>query len=323
MRASPETRTLEGFPEPFFIVGASRSGTTWLQRLLDSHPQILCKGEGMFFGREMKGHENAKSLYAALSNSEELRIWHKRKVWTRGGFEDFLPEMVRVMADHLFARELRKKPGAEVVGDKTPHYATSLEEISNIYPGAVILHIVRDGRDVAVSNLHNFWRRSRDRGGPLQVNPQVLRKRDRFQRDPEAFFAGGESVFTENMLRNLARRWTDTVSRAMDDGPGYFGERYLQTSYEGLLESPAAELPRVLELLGVRSGGEFVVEMVRENSFEHLSGGRSSGAEDPDSFFRKGVSGDWKNYFTERDRRVFDEEAGELLRQLGYGWEGA
>ncbi len=32
----------------FFVGGAPRSGTTWLQSLLDSHPEISCRGEGLF-----------------------------------------------------------------------------------------------------------------------------------------------------------------------------------------------------------------------------------------------------------------------------------
>ncbi|HYZ05733.1 MAG TPA: sulfotransferase domain-containing protein, partial [Rubrobacter sp.] len=53
-------------------------------------------------------------------------------------------------------------------------------------------------------------------------------------------------------------------------------------------------------------------------SFEQLSGGRTQGEEASSSFYRKGIAGDWKNHFTEKDRRVFKEEAGELLIQLGY-----
>jgi len=35
----------------FFIVGFAKSGTSWVARILDAHPEILCKGEGIFFGR--------------------------------------------------------------------------------------------------------------------------------------------------------------------------------------------------------------------------------------------------------------------------------
>ena len=52
--------------------------------------------------------------------------------------------------------------------------------------------------------------------------------------------------------------------------------------------------------------------------------GRRPGDEDPASLLRKGVSGDWRDAFTGEDRRVFKEEAGDLLVELGYekdlGW---
>ena len=52
--------------------------------------------------------------------------------------------------------------------------------------------------------------------------------------------------------------------------------------------------------------------------------GRERGQEDAGSFFRKGVAGDWRAAFTDRDKRIFKEEAGDLLVALGYekdtGW---
>jgi hypothetical protein len=56
-------------------------------------------------------------------------------------------------------------------------------------------------------------------------------------------------------------------------------------------------------------------------TFEKLSKGRTRGEEDPSSFFRKGVAGDWRDAFTDRDRRVFEREAGDLLTKLGYRGE--
>ena len=32
----------------FFVLGVPKSGTTWVQKALDSHPQLLCRGEGKF-----------------------------------------------------------------------------------------------------------------------------------------------------------------------------------------------------------------------------------------------------------------------------------
>ena len=60
----------------FFVGGHGRSGTTWLQRTLNSHPEILCNGEGMFFGRDMGDFGGRRLLYKVLANSEELKAWH-------------------------------------------------------------------------------------------------------------------------------------------------------------------------------------------------------------------------------------------------------
>ena len=59
-------------------------------------------------------------------------------------------------------------------------------------------------------------------------------------------------------------------------------------------------------------------QAVSSASFEKLSKGRERGQEDVTSFYRKGIAGDWKNYFTERDKEIYKEEAGELLIRLGY-----
>ena len=53
-------------------------------------------------------------------------------------------------------------------------------------------------------------------------------------------------------------------------------------------------------------------------SFKKLSKGRTRGQEDPTSFFRKGIAGDWRNVFTEQDKVLFKKEAGDLLIRLGY-----
>jgi hypothetical protein len=68
----------------------------------------------------------------------------------------------------------------------------------------------------------------------------------------------------------------------------------------------------------VYDGGGTAKRCVEAADFERVSGGRKRGEEDSSSLFRKGVAGDWRSVFTERDKRVFKEAAGELLIKLGY-----
>ena len=94
--------------------------------------------------------------------------------------------------------------------------------------------------------------------------------------------------------------------------------------YEDLLERPNEEVGRLLGFLGVDTDEELVEHCVSSASFEKLSKGRERGQEDPASFDRKGVAGNWKYLFDERDKEIYKEEAGELLIRLGYqkngGW---
>jgi hypothetical protein len=58
--------------------------------------------------------------------------------------------------------------------------------------------------------------------------------------------------------------------------------------------------------------------VLEKYKFKNLSGGRKQGIEDYKSHYRKGISGDWKNYFTEDHKNAFKKEAGHLLIDLEY-----
>lgn len=61
-----------------------------------------------------------------------------------------------------------------------------------------------------------------------------------------------------------------------------------------------------------------LITLLDKYSFEKLSKGRKQGSEDPKSHFRKGISGDWKNYFTQQHKQLFKDLAGKLLIDLEY-----
>jgi hypothetical protein len=63
---------------------------------------------------------------------------------------------------------------------------------------------------------------------------------------------------------------------------------------------------------------ERLLGIVWEHDFEHLSGGRQPGEEDPRSHYRKGTPGDWRNHFTAEHVAVFKARYPKLLSQLGY-----
>jgi hypothetical protein len=292
----------------FFVVGNQKSGTTWLMRMLDAHPEILCKGEGRFFGgswrqKSLKQRDRmrpASSFYNAVLDAEYLRLWIERSVWSRNDSADEHLDNLTRMAIHYFLGGELLKSGKRVVGDKSPLLTPeTIREISAIYPEAKVIHIIRDGRDVAVSAAHharNFGQ-ARKRSEPSETEG---------------------SVFPEGQLEKLAAEWASRVGKTVEDGPELLGKNYTEVRYEDLLHMPVAEVQRLLAFLAVDSDENSVTRCIDAASFEKLSKGRKRGEEDPSSFFRKGVAGDWKHVFTQGEREIFDNEAGELLVTLGY-----
>jgi hypothetical protein len=313
----------------FFLTGRAKSGTSWLMRMLDAHPEVLCKGEGLFFGRgylRQKYDGEGKnvtvqrtSLYSVIADSEPLRAWVGRSVWTRGDdVEEHMTNLTSLATEYFLKARLAES-GKKIVGDKTPFTGTEfVREVATIRPDAKLIHIIRDGRDVAVSSMHHLWKHSVDLAGHLDLKLEEVAKRDAYHEDPQGFLETGESLFVEERIRSLARNWAEVVGRARKDGPELLGENYAEVRYEDLLARPEEELGRLLRFLGADASEGVVGSCVEAGSFERWSKGRERGQEDSVSLLRKGVAGDWRNAFTERDREIFKEEANDLLVELGY-----
>ncbi len=317
----------------FFVVGHGRSGTTWLQNILNSHPEVMCRGEGWLFNRNFRREDfrelhprlKPSSLYNAILTSEYLKLWIERSPWTANDGvlpEEHLDNMTHWAVNYFLTRPLLGT-GKRIVGDKTAsHGIEALEDIGNICPDAKVIHMIRDGRDVAVSLAHFLWNHSMSEGGIYELQPEELEMREAYRKDPAAF--ADKSIFTEKRLADVAAGWRSEVGEAIKHGPTLLGDRYLEVRYETLLSQPESEVARILRYLGADASGRSVKACIEATGFEQTSK-RKRGEEDSSSVrFRKGVAGDWRNVFTERDESIFKEKAGDLLVELGYekdsGW---
>jgi glycosyltransferase involved in cell wall biosynthesis len=314
----------------FFVVGEMKSGTSWVMWMLDSHPEIFCSGEGCFFGRDQMMEDipvilgPTPSLRNGLQSSEGLRIWRSFmwNYWAKqGDVEEDLRNLTKLAVDYYMLQGSARS-GKRIVGDKSPLHTDHVDEIFELYPQAKVVHVVRDGRDVAVSLMHHFWNLSKDihEGGIYDLKPEELAKRDAFREDPEAFLDSGESLFVEERLRQMATRWNRRTSKAAREGAELFGDNFLQLRYEDLLLTPEQSIQPVFELLGAKTDEDVVSRCVQKNSFERATG-RPRGAEESESFFRKGVAGDWRTSFTNSDRDLYEQIAGQTLLEMGYPLE--
>ena len=273
----------------------------------------------MFFGKDIHSFGGRRLLYEVLNSSEGLKTWHGMGLneWTDPEeLELDIAQITRAAIDVVMRRRLTGS-GKRVLGDRTPHHVSYLNEIHDLFPEAKIVHAIRDGRDVAISSLHAFWKHSLDRGGPANISSEEASIRDDYAEDRKAFLEGGRSIFTEERIRQQAAGWNRVVRQGRKTGRKLFGDNYLEFFYEDHLHRPHEALGELFRFLEVDTSPEVVDQVVEANRFEKLTG-RRPGQESSGAFMRKGVAGDWKETFTGRDKDVFKEEAGELLVELGY-----
>ena len=180
---------------PFFIVGSGRSGTTLVQTLLDSHPHIAIPPESHIFYRfaeilhcyrDLGQPQNLTSLVRDILNDKKIKPWGLNI--TPDEFCSLLEEnSFRGILSLLFGL-YASKHGKIRWGEKTPRHVLYLNEIKQVFPEAKIIHLVRDGRDVACSYYRVYF-------GPKRIDKiaetwcQYLNAADGFKRKsrPEDF----------------------------------------------------------------------------------------------------------------------------------------
>ncbi len=301
----------EFFPmEKFFILGHSRSGNTLLMRLVRLHPQVHANYQATFFARP----PGLKSLVERV----EIQEWLSRGTnrWNRG--RDLSPLVMRAAADFIMERDARRN-GKTIVGDKSPTTVThgqAVRDLHHTYPDARMVYIVRDGRDVMVSDrFRNF------------VEEKFLRKGDEkiiadLRSNPQLFTGGGRSIFTESWLRDKNQgvpSWADNLNESEAEGKRLYGDRYFPVRYEDILSNPFEEMKKLWLFLGVSEVDQALDKKIRdeiaENPDEKWQAQRNQAIA---PILSKGQPGNWEKFFNQQDRRIFKEIAGNNLIQWGY-----
>jgi len=291
-RIQASASRIDSMPK-FFIGGAPKSGTTWLQLLLNLHPDVCCFGESHLFDLFLP------ELDVAIKGYNSKIAWRNDTVFDETAGcpllgDEFKLILVRAAFNLTAAQNLGDRR-VKVIGEKTPNNTQFLNIVDSAFAQAKFVHVIRDGRDCAVS----AWYHNR------RITPQAsLRKYPELSR----------------LSREVAQAWAkdlqfgaDFCERAPD--------RYHAIRYEDLVCKAQGTFRGILAFLGVKQTDSIVSNCLSGASFEKLSGGRPAGQEDTKSFFRKGTAGDWRNHFDDSMAQEFVKIAGTWLERYGYSLE--
>lgn len=254
--------------------------------MLDSHPEMAIPGESHFVAKLWRWRRwfrsgdgvDAERLARTIMRTPHFRLWAlpEETVWRRvrvlekPGYAEVVGAIFAAYADHH---------GKPRWGDKTPIYVRSLPLLGRLFPEARFVHLVRDGRDVALSYLSVPW-------GP----GTIWQAAHKWRRDVTAGRAAGAVL-----------------------GPG----RYLEVRYEQLVREPRPVLERVCAFAGLSFHEEMLNhERDAEDRIQAPPDGlpyHASAARPPTPGLR-----DWRSQMPARDVLAFEAVAGRLLSELGY-----
>jgi hypothetical protein len=284
-------------PAPF-VVGVTRSGTTLLRLMLDSHPEMTIPPETHFLPKLIrianKPHTTPEKLAAKVASHRRWGDFDISRRELEVTFRRLRPlnatSAARAVYD-LYA----KRHGVRRWGDKTPGYQIRMLKLLKALPEARFIHVIRDGRDVALSQA-------------------------RKASDPTPLDMAG-------------RRWKSRILAARRRARRLPEGTYLEVRYEDLVTDTEPTLRRVCELIELdfdpamlryhEHAGERLEEIAKE--LPGAEGKRELGAErrvaahaltrQPPDAERVEV---WRGEMSDDDVAAFEGSCGDLLAELGY-----
>lgn len=213
---------------PVFVLGAPRSGTTLLYRVLRQSPHLA-------HWRPSEAHEVWE-----LDHHPALSGWDSN-VLTAGD------------ADEASARRIRRSfytvaGGRKRFIDKTPRNTLRIPFVDAIFPDAFYVFLQRDGRE-NVNSLINAWRSPRYRVYELPEPHHIPGA------DPKwwkfVLYPGWREDLSGPLEAVCAKQWKLANDFSMDDGSSIDADRWVTVRYEDLIDDPTAEVARIMDRLGV------------------------------------------------------------------------
>ncbi len=281
-----------------FIVGCSRSGTTWLQRLLACHPKIHTGQETHLFSGYIgpllgifNGHLNPQLRGSGIG----LGCYFTE--------EEFHTVLRSFINDLICPIRASLNPD-EFFVEKTPDHAFYLPEIIRFFPRCKIIHMLRDARDVVASLL-------------------------------AASKSWGTSWAPKN-AREAAIVWTKFIHAVRMTEAQIPQQQLFEVRYEELCKQPHMILTDCAEFLGLTWNESDISSAVETNNPKHPSfsgsgtpipiGGEAkrrhglNAVNEPQGFIRNANPGGWRQDLTLIEKYQVWRICRKIMAREGYIW---
>jgi hypothetical protein len=265
---------------PVIVLGVGRSGTTLLRVMLDRSSELAIPYETFFVPQLAHRHGQRPKVDDFLDDLGRLRTlydWGIEPDDVRPRLHEGMTTSEAIAAIFEAYAERQGKPRW---GDKTPLYMQQLPLLERLFPDAIWVHLVRDGRDAALSFLEL----------------------------PEGF--SGKTWALPRTVPQFAARWRTEILAARRLGRNA-GSRYLELRYEDLVDEPERNLRLVCEHASL-TWDPGMLDHTRPSDTAHMPEHRNL-AQPPTPGLR-----DWRSQMSREDALAFEQVAGDVLRSSGY-----
>ena len=270
---------------PVVLLGVRRSGTTLLRVILDRSSELAIPDESYVVPQLANRHRGVVDPVAFADDLRRLPRLAELGIDPREVAARLRPGMTTGEAVTAVFETYAATRGKPRWGDKTPLYMQHLPLLERLFPEALFVHLVRDGRDAALS-----------------------------------FLAMPKGVVTRTWahprtVAGFACQWRTEVEAAQALGRRVGDRRYLEVRYEQLAAEPG---PTVRDIC-VFAGLPYEPAMLDYAGTVDLSGKphQLRLAQPPTAGVR-----DWRTEMTPADAESFASVAGDLLASLGYESRG-
>jgi Sulfotransferase family len=280
-----------------FIVGCPRSGTTWLQRLLASHPNVRTGQESdvfdLYIGPQLRTWRRELDAEGSGRGGVGLACYHTETEFI-SSLKRYALELLRPMLDGL-------GPG-DIFVEKTPSHALFIPEILELFPGSRFIHVLRDARDTAASLL--------------------------------AASRGWGRGWAPRRATAAARMWVEHVRAVRCAAARLPREKLCEVRYESLHTNGLETARGVAGWLGLAWSEGEIEQTLAANRPEAARAGQGTpipmagafGAQfgpvvqEPRGFVRRAQAGGWRDDLSLVDRMQVWRVAHRTMAEVGYPW---